>query len=317
MFVSDIIQDAKRVFGICDTGILFGRITEAVDILSSHGDFDPLLGYADICTDGLFLSLPREVETLMAVNIGGRPALARDQLFTFHYNGPGDNTGWYSDCNLSWQDLGKHPTFRDLKCPSKIIAFVDNMDDEGKEVWVYGLDDQGREVTTLIGGERKRGYLVPTVFGYALPASDAPAFSKVTAIRKADTSESIRVSSFDNSTFTGTLLAVLDWDDNESQYRRVKLSRNCGGWVRVFFRRRVFKIRSVDDPIPVMSKTALVMMFRALFAYDNQSLGEGEGYEATAARLETQKQLTTNPPTQTPIMVDDNVAVQDKADWVD
>lgn len=316
MFVSDVINDAKRIFGICDTGILFGRITEAVDVLSSHGDFDPLLGYADICTDGRFVSLPREIETLLAVNIGGKPSVARDQLFSFHYNGPGD-CGWQEDCHLSWTDLGKYPTFRDIKCPSKIIAFVDNVEDEGKEVWVYGYDDRGLEVRTQVGSEWKRGYLVPTVYGYAIPASDAPSFSKVTAIRKEVTTGSIRVSSFDNSTFTGTLLAVLDWEDEESQYRRMQLSRNCGSWVRVFFRRRVFKIRGLEDPLPVMSKTALVMMFRALFAYDNQSLGEGEGYEATAARLETQKQLTTNPPTQTPIQVNDNVTVQDKADHVD
>ena len=316
MFVSDVIKDAKRVFGICETGDLYRFITEAVDVLSSHGDFDPLFGYADICTDGRFLSLPREVETLMAVNIGGKPALARDQLFTFHYNGPGD-CGWYNDCNLSWQDLGKYPTFRDIKCPSKIVAFVENQDDEGAEVWVYGLDDQGREVRTEIGGEMKRGYLVPTVYGYALPVSDAPTFSKVTAIRKADTKGAIRISSFDNSTFTGTLLAVMEWEDNESQYRRVQLSRNCGSHVRVAFRRRIFKIRGLDDVLPVMSKTALVMMFRALKAYDENSLGEGEGYEATAARLETQKQLTSNPPTQSPIQVDDNVAIQDKRDHVD
>lgn len=317
MIVADIYRDAKRVFGVCEEALLFDRITEAIDVLSSHGDFDPLLGYADICTDGQYLSLPREVETILTMTINGRPAIARDQLFTFHYNGPGE-CDWVEDCNLSWQDLGRFPTFRDIKCPSKVIAFVDKQEDAGKEVWVYGIDDQGREVRTEIGGVWKNGYLVPTIFGYALPAADAPTFSKITAIRKEDTAGQIRISSFDNSTFTGTLLAVLQWSDNESEYRRIKLSRNCGSWVRIYFRRRLFQIRTMEDVVPISSKTALIMMFRAIKAYaDDSDLGTGEGYEATAARMETQKQFVCNPPTQTPIQVNDNVTIQDKGDYID
>lgn len=315
MLVSDIYEDAKRIFGICEEERLFDRITQAVDILASHGDFDPLHGFADICTDGQYLSLPREVETVLEVNIGGRPTLGRDQLFTFHYNGPGD-CGWSRACHLTWQDLGKFPTFRDIKCPSKIVAFVDKIEDEGKEVWVYGLDDQGREVRTEIAGVWRTGYLVPTVFGYALPASDAPSFSKITAIRKETTDGSIRVSSFDNSTFTGTLLAVMDWNDEESLYQRIKLSQNCGEWVRIYFRRRLFKIRSRYDFLPVLSKPALVMMFRSLRGYEDGDIAKGEAFEATAARMETQKQMVTNPATQSPIQVDDSVPLQDKSDFV-
>lgn len=316
MIVSDVIKDAEKIFGICDQQKLFDFITEAVDVLSTHGDFDPLLGFVDICTDGLFVSLPRDVETILALNIGGKPALARDQLFTFHYNGPGD-CDWRQDCNLRWQDLGKYPTFRDIKCPSKVVAFVDNQADEGKEVWVYGLDESGNELRTEIGGEWKNGYLVPTVFGYALPASDAPTISRIFKITKEDTVGPIRISSFDNSTFTGTLLAVMQWDDNESEYGRIKLSRNCGSGIRIHFRRRLFKIRNLEDGLPVMSKSALKMMFRALKYYDEVDLANAEAFEATAARLETQKQLVTNPPTQTPIQVDDSVSVQDKSDEVD
>lgn len=316
MIVSDVIADAKQVFGICSQAKLFSFITDAVDVLSTHGDFDPLLGSVDICTDGRFVSLPRDVETILALNIGGKPALARDQLFTYHYNGPGD-CDWHEDCSLRWQDLGKYPTFRDIKCPSKVVAFVDNQEDADKEVWVYGLDEQGHEVRTQIGGEWKNGYLVPTIFGYALPASDAPSFSRITAIRKEDTVGSIRISSFDNSTFTGTLLAVMEWDDNEAWYRRIKLSRNCGDNIRIFFRRRVFKVRSLEDGLPVMSRPALKMMFMSMKYYDEADAANAEFYEATAARMETQKQLTSNPPTQTPIQVDDSVSVQDKRDDID
>lgn len=316
MIVEDIFEDAVKIIGVCDEVRIFSQITEAVDILSTHGDFDPQLGQVDICTEGQFVSLPRDIETVLTLNIGGKPAIGRDQLFSYHYNGPGD-CGWTSDCNLSWTDLGSYPTFRDIKCPSKIVAFVDKEEDAGKEVWVYGLDEQGREVRTLIGAEWKRGYLVPTIFGFALPSSDAPTFSRVTAIRKEDTIGVIRVSSFDNSTFTGTLLAILDWDDNESLYKRIKLSRNCGDWIRVFFRKRLFKIRSRQDFIPINSRSAVLMMLRALKYYDENDLASAESFEATASRFMAQKQLTNNPPAQSPIQVNDNVTIQDKADDVE
>lgn len=315
MLVSDIYADAEKILGTCDQAKILDRLTEAVDILTTHGEFDPLVGHVDICTDGLFVSLPREVETVLALNINGRPAVGRDSFFTFHYNGPGD-CGWQS-CDLSWQDLGNFPTFRDIKCPSKLVAFVDKQEDEGAEVWVYGFDQQGNEVRTQIGSEWKRGYLVPTIYGYALPASDAPTFSRVTGIRKDPTAGVIRISSFDTSTYTGTLLAIMDWDDEESVYRRIKLSRNCGDWVRLKYRKRLFKLRYVTDPIPVRSQAALKMMLRAVKYYDEADIGTAEAYEATAARLESQKQMFTNPPTQSPIQVDDTVAIQDKGDYID
>lgn len=316
MIVSDIYDEAVKILGVCDQSRIFDQITQAVDILSTHGDFDPQLGHVDICTDGQFVTMPRDVETILTLNIGGKPAMARDQLFTYHYNGPGD-CGWTVDCNLSWTDLGPYPTFRDIKCPSKVVAFVDKAEDAGKEVWVYGVDQQGREVRTQIGAEWHRGYLAPTIFGYALPASDAPTFLRITGIRKEDTIGSIRVSSFDNSTFTGTLLAVMDWDDNEALFRRIKLSRNCGDWLRVHYRKRLFKVRSLNDFLPINSRSALLAMLRALKFYDEVDLANAEAFEATAARWMTQKQLTNNPPTQSPIQVDDTVAIQDKRDDVE
>lgn len=316
MLVEDIYEDAEKILGVCDEAKILDRLTEAVDVLATHGQFDPLTGFVDICTDDRFVTLPREVETVIAVNIGGKPAIGRDPFFTFHYNGPGD-CGWESACDVTWQNLGHYPTFRDLKCPSKIVAFVDNADDEGKEVWVYGIDTQGNEIRTQIGGEWKRGYLVPTVFGYALPASGAPTFSRIHGIRKEVTVGPIRLTSFDTSTFTGTLLANLQWDEKEPLYQRIRLSRNCGSWVRLAFRRRLFRLLYRTDPIPIMMRTALKMMLKALRAYDENDISSGNAYEAQAARIEAQKQFHMTPPVASPIQVDDRLSVQDKTDYLD
>ena len=86
-------------------------------------------------------------------------------------NGPGDFGG---KCNYSWDDSGLHPVYRDLKCPSKVVVFLDNTEDEGKIVKVFGYDEQLRPLRTKVGENWVDGYIVPTIYGYALPENGAP-----------------------------------------------------------------------------------------------------------------------------------------------
>ena len=129
--VRDIWTEAREILGTCAENVLLRKISIAVEVLANSGDFDPLIGYLDICVQGGIVTLPREVETLLKVNIGGKPTLARDQLYNFHLNGPGD---CLCQCDYSWQDLGQVPCYRELVQPSKLVAFVQNQEDEGKDL---------------------------------------------------------------------------------------------------------------------------------------------------------------------------------------
>lgn len=302
--VSEVLTGAKRVLGSCSEHKLFELMSSAVEVLANTGEFDPLTGYLDICVSNSIVTLPREVDTILAVNIGGHPTIPRDQLYNFHYNGLGDcNT----PCGYSWQDLGPVPTLREITTPAKIVAFVEREADAGKEVWVEGTDTNGVTVRTEVNGTYVNGYLVPTVFGYALPASNAPTLMRVTRVRKAETVGSIRLTTFDYGVGSGTLLNVLQWDETEANYRRIKLHRTST-WCRIAFRRQTYAIKSISDLIPLPSKATFMMMLQAMKAYDEGDLARGAGYEATARRWLNEAIRSHTPPTQSPPQVNDNVS---------
>ncbi len=299
--VDDIWEQASVIFGHCNERKLLRDITDAVELLANKGEVDPLVGQVDICVNGGCVTLPREIETVLAVNIGGRPALGRDELFEFHLNGPGE---FRTDCGYTWTNVGGFPTYRDIVCPAKLIAFLDNAEDEGKELRVFGFDEQNRPLRTKVGDRWEDGYLVPTIFGYALPDSTAPYISRITSIRKAVTVANVRLSSFDNSSSSGTLLGVFEHDETDPNYRRIKIHRNAD-WVRIAYRRRSLELRSQKDRIYLHSRPALLLAMRALKAYSETDLAAGTQYEAHATRLLTEKESVLTAPVSNPVQVSD------------
>lgn len=300
--VDEIWDEASEVFGHCNEKKLLRWITDAVQLLANKGEIDPLVGFVDLCVDGQCVTLPREVETVLAVNIGGHPALGRDEVFSFHLNGPGD---FCTPCDYSWTNVGGFPTYRDLPCPGKLIAFLDSPEDEGKELRVFGFDHENKPLRTKVGTTWQDGYLVPTIFGYALPDSTAPLISRVTSVRKAVTVANMRLSSFDNSSSSGTLLGVYEHDETEPRYRRIKLNRLCSSWVRMMYRRRSLELRTQRDRIYLHSRPALILAFHALKSYRQTDLAAGVQFEAQATRLLSEKESVLTAPVSNPIQVSD------------
>ncbi len=303
--VHEIIEEAETIFGHCNEAKLFSKIGDAVELLTQKGEFDPLTGYVDICVTGRCVTLPREIETVLAVNLDGHPVLGRNPLFTFHLNGPGD---FGTDCR-SWTDAGQFPTYRDLPCPGKLIAFLDKEADAGAELRVFGYDSQNRVLQTVVNGEYQEGYLVPTVFGYALPDSTAPTISRITHIYKAPTKGEIRLSSFDSSTSTGTLIGIYEPNETKPLYRRISLGRSAC-WARICYRKRTFRISSLYDRILLHSRLALVLAMRAVKFWDDTDAANATLYEAHAARILSEKEASVEGPAMTPIQVDDRNSVK-------
>jgi len=309
--VNEILQPARRILGACDLHLLLEHLTNAVEVLADSGEFDPLTGYVDLCTERQsILTFPRDIDTVHAINIGGNPSIGRDQLYNFHYNGLGDCR---TPCGWSWQDLGPVPTLRELAAPSKLVAFVENEQDAGSELWVYGFAPDGTELRTISGGVAVPGYQVPTIYGYALPDANAPLIARVTRVRKAETLASLKLTSFDYGNDTGTLLGVFQWDELEPSYRRVKLHRTAD-WVRVAYRKAFFSLKSVDDLIPLPTKPPYTMMLHAMKYYDEGDLARAAGYEATARRWlgEAVEAHATN--TQATLQINDNLVDHDTID---
>lgn len=311
--VSDIYDDVRSILGACDDKFLFRQLTDAVEVLANTGDYDPLLGFVDICVSGQIVTMPREIDTILAVNLGGKPTVGRAMGFRFHLNGLGDCN---IPCDWSWDDQGLVPTYLDLATPSKLVSVVHVQEDEGAELRAYGFDNSGIWVRTKENNEWTDGYRVPTIFGYSLPDVKAPVFSRVTRIRKAVTKGPIRLSSFELSAITGTLLGSFAHDETDPQYRRIKLGRAVD-WVRIMFRRRVYKIASKDDLIPLPSQVAILTMLRAIKYYNEGDLARATACEATARRWIAEAQDVHTSDLSMPIQVNSRADTFDKRDNID
>jgi hypothetical protein len=304
--VRDIYPEVKKILGTCGDAAIFSKLTQAVEVLSNSGDFDPLLGYVDLCVNDCVVTLPREIDTVLAVNIGGHASVGRDFLYRFHLNGLGDCK---NPCIYQWEDKGLVPVFSEMDAPSKLICFVDVEADAGKEIWAYGYDADNKWIRTEEGGVWKEGYRVPTVYGFAMPETNAPFFSRVVRVRKAETIGPLKLTSFDVSDTTGAVLGIFEFDETDPQYRQIRVSNLSCGWVRIAYRKRLFKIKSLDDLIPLPGMLPVLMMLRALKRYDDNDLATATGFEATARRLLTEAAWAHSPPVGSGIQMNDNVSV--------
>lgn len=309
--VTDVYDEAKSIAGFCDDEKLFRFITDAIQMVCNKADFDGWIAYVDLCVDGQCVTLPREVDNVLAVNIGGTPTLARNQLFSFHLNGPGD---CYEHVAYSYQDKGWYSTYKDIVDPTKLIAFVDKASDAGKEVRVYGYDENGAPVRQQVHGVWQDGYLIPTLYGYAVPDADMPKFSRITRVRKAATDGVIRLSTIDDAGTSGIYLGHYEPDEVEPWYRRIKLGKTAT-WVRIAYRKTSPQIKSRYDRIPMRSRRALLMAMQAIKFYNEVDLANATAFEVHATRLETEANDVAESPSATPLQVVDLNNLQDKCDW--
>ena len=302
--VLDCIEEASKIVGNCSEAKILRWLTDATLLIVNKGDFEGFKGWLDICTTGSgnCVSLPREVDTVIAVNIGGRPTLGYGQLFNMHLNGPGDCR---TPCGWSWQDQGAwHSTYKDIETPAKLVAYLDTPQDNGKSLVVYGYDSTGRPLRRNEGGQWMNGYRVPTIYGYAVPDASAPVVARITGVDKAETIGSVRLSTIDDSGPTGVTLGVYEPDELLPQYRRIKLGRVCD-WVRIAYRKSDPVFRSRYDRVPLFSRLGLLNAVRACKFYSEQDLGNAHAYEADAVRMELEAQSQREAPTFNPMQVVD------------
>lgn len=160
MLVSDIITDAKGIIGQCRDETAFSAITDAIVVLANKGNYDLLTGFVDICatSDGKTITLPRDIETPLAVNINGAPAYFRNKWYEFHLNGAGS----FQQVKWAWDDQGDAFTFMDIIASSPLIAVADLKTDLGATLRVFGYDANGNWIRTQdVNGVWTDGFLVP------------------------------------------------------------------------------------------------------------------------------------------------------------
>lgn len=308
--VSDIEQDVKRVLGACSDEDFFRRLNQAVEILSTEGDWDPLFGFVDICSSETCVVLPREVGTVLAVNVCDRPTLGHDWLFSFHLNGPGTAgpaVEWH------WSDRLPIPVFRQPN-GGVISAMLEKPSDTGKTLRVYGYDLGGKWIRTLENGSWVDGFLVPLQYGSSAVNPNAPRVQRIERVSKDATSGYVRLYSYDGS--SKTRIAEYAPDERDPGYRAIHLSGVDGECrsLRVAFKKGDRELTSLTDLVPLHSKYALVLMCKALRKFDEDRLEEGEAYQRKAVQLLTKRQLSGSPPTAPSFQVSNGNLLSDRGD---
>lgn len=329
--VDDVWDEARKIIGTCDDKKLFRWLSDAVSLIANKEDLEGWKGYLDICTLGCgscagetqcnnpagcgrrCIALPREVDTIIGVNIGGQPVLGYSQLFSFHLNGPGDCR---TICEWKWQDAGKfHCTYRDIAVPAKLVAYLQTSEDNNSEVFAQGYDENGNVLRHQnSAGEWVNGYQIPTIFGVAVPDVDAPKVARITGLYKEATVGSVRLSTIDDSGSTGVLLSVMEPDETLPQYRRIQINRSCN-WVRVAYRKTNPVFTSRFDHVPLRSRVALLVAMQARKHIADNQIAEAHSYEADAARMELEAQQMAEPPVYHPVQVIDMSNPRDKYDY--
>lgn len=301
IIVADIYDDACKIFPNISRESVFDKITEAIGILNGKAQWDASVGYVDLVTtsDHNYITLPRYVETPLAINVNGSPKPMRNKWFEFHMNGLGSD---FKTCRF-WTDMGEVVTINPIQWPVTLQVLCDNPDDNGTvRIIVQGWDDHDKWLRTFVDGAWIDGIIISgaqTVGGTEnvtegailglgplknlgvklspsqpepLPPNpggiptNAPSQTKVKRIEriiKSPTLGFVHLNGFDADHKQIVPLGYYYPDETEPHYRQFRIGEN-GAWVRMRYRKRQIKVTGFGDLLHLRSKTAIVLALRAL-----------------------------------------------------
>lgn len=160
MFVSQIFEECAEILGTTDESKIFRKIQQAVATLMESGHWTHSVADVDVCTgwDRCSITLPRNIDVPLAVNIDGSPTYFRNRLFQYHVN----KGGMFNSVEWAWDDRGYVATLMDIIQPSQLVAVAELENDVGKTIRVLGNDQNNRTLRSqLANGTGVDGLLIP------------------------------------------------------------------------------------------------------------------------------------------------------------
>ena len=327
LFVSDVLDDVKRVLGTTSDAVGYSRLNDIVEILSTEADWDPTRGYVDVWvgTDRT-ITLPPNVDVVLAVNLNGQPTDGHDFWFKFHLNGPGEpmdgcpeGTGTLGSPNhweegrWSWSDQLRVCVFGDPQpYGAGIVCQLETSADSGTPLRVYGYDVNGNWIRSVEDGVPVDGFLVPTIYGMPMINPTAPLIRTITRVSKMPTEGYLTLWGInpDNSQFQ---MGYYGPKVTEPSYRRIRVSQP-GTWARIAFKRATALLTQPNDPIFLHSRYSVIVMAKALKKFDEDRVQEGEAYQSKAVKFLIKKQLSVSVPAGPTIQVADRNLIANKRD---
>lgn len=301
IIVADIYDDVARIVGPIGRLKIFDRVTEALEALANEAHWDGLTGYVDILTDGnQYVTLPRYVESPIAMNIGGRPANMRNKWFEFHLNGPGS-----TDCSgvwdNSWDWVGDTVTQNPPQYVFQLVAIPDSNADDAKSITIYGLDEDGKPLGA------GAGYTFTVDHTKLLPLVNDQKILRIDRIVRDATANFVRLLGYSTDQTQNVQLGYWYPDETEPRYTRIRIP-TWSNWIRMRYRKRTLKISSIYDQIHLMSKAAAVTMVDSLENLRNKQVELSNQLSQKAVEMLNKEQSSRNPNETFNVTVDEAFA---------
>jgi hypothetical protein len=292
MLVRTFYPSAKQMFASCTEAEIFARLSDAVRLLANKGIADSLVSEIEICTCDSCITLPRDVGTVLAINVCGQPTLLQDQWFRYHINGPG--SAGSNNCGVI-TEMGQVCTLRDPAYPAYLTAEVTSAADNNKKLRVFATRaDNGQKIFTPgPDGKLYEGFLVPMIFGYPQRNPDVPALGRIYRIQKEATKDFVKLYATKTDGTSQTLVGWYEPSETEPQYRRIKTRHKSN--VLVKYKKATLEITSMDDWIPLDNPEALRLACRAVKYRLDDSLDKARGFEEEASRILSEETAAKRP----------------------
>jgi hypothetical protein len=307
IIVADIYDFACDVFGPIGQQKIFDRVTEAIELLSNLGPWDPLIGYVDIMTfDSFYLTLPQYVDQVLAVNVNKSTGTFRSQWFEFHMNGLGqdnDNENFVGSnrpCG-GWEEIGEFPCAFPLWSPSYLVASPMESVDNGTSIRVYGIDQND---LPIYGMDGNLGVRVTCEQGSFDISDQQLPFKQIQRIVIGNPQGFIQLYATDGTQLTQFLGTF--WPNvAEPKFRVIKIGQKAVS-VRLRYRKRWVKITSLTDPVHMRSRSALMNALRSIATAIQDPNGAAVLLQAAKAQLNAEWRAT-HPQEELGIQIDSSI----------
>lgn len=184
----------------------------------------------NVTTADPYITCPREVARLEAINVCNRPYAIQNQFYEYLSFGNGRLPKASRSCTNPLQAYSRNnvPTFVDFSGSSQVLAvFFTDATDAGKRVLLQGLNAADNRIYTQEIFNRIDGIFVTLASPFVSPAIP---FNALTGIQKDITNGPVQIMQMDPDTGDTTLLLTMEPGETTASYRRYYLEplpTNC------------------------------------------------------------------------------------------
>jgi len=218
-----------RVLGFCQDDVT--RIAEYANSIQETLLYDKAAGeeswqgtwaeiWFNLSRDQPYITLPREIARLEAVNVCDNPIGLKNQFFEYLEFGNGRMSKNRSDCCRELQAYARNNavTFTDLSnAPQQIRIYATSDQDIGKRVLVSGYDSNNVQVNSQDVRVIVNGVFLTLTSPFV---TSAISFNKITGIQKDVTVGQIEVYQVDPTSGAEVLLLTMEPSEETASYRR-------------------------------------------------------------------------------------------------